>query len=251
MAGAVVLVPSSKGKTEGGDGPAYAESASVTSHPLGEARRTVLDALAAAADDLDDRGIGRLCGVRDADAPEHRARLRAVAGAPTLPAVHRYAGVVHRYAELGERPVDADVDVGFFGGLLGVAWLDDAVPGYRLEVTGRVPELGVLGTWWREAIADHLGQRAAGRLVYDLLPGEHARMWPESRRGDLDVVRVAFRRPDGRAAPSASTKVAKGRLLRLLLDAPELTPDELAGTDEIPGWKLHPADDGLEAVQVG
>jgi cytoplasmic iron level regulating protein YaaA (DUF328/UPF0246 family) len=106
----------------------------------------------------------------------------------------------------------------------------------------------VLGTWWREALTEHLAERAEGRLVYDLLPQEHARMWPTRQRGDLEIVQVRFRRPDGRAAPSASTKVAKGRLLRALLDRPGAEPGDLAGTD-LPGWRVTLAEGALEVVQ--
>jgi uncharacterized protein len=248
MSGAVVLVPSSKAKEPGGEAPAYAASSSTRDHPLAQLRREVLDQLLAAADELDDKGIARLCGASTDQAADHRERLRSIASSPTMPAYRRYTGVVHRNAELEEvAGDDVGVRVAIFGGLLGVAWLDEPVPDYRLEVTGRVPELGVLGTWWREGLAEHLAERAAGRLVYDLLPKEHARMWPSSRRDGLEVVQVHFRRPDGRAAPSASTKVAKGLLLRYLIDHPTATPEDLADV-ELPGWRLALADGDLEVV---
>jgi uncharacterized protein len=249
MSGAVVLVPSSKAKEPGGQAPAYGDAASVVDHPLGKARSEVLDRLIEAADELDDHGIARLCGVSSDEADEHRDRLRSLPTAPTLPAHRRYTGIVHRNADLADATADdAALRVGIVGGLLGVAWFDERVPDYRLEVTGRVPGLGVLGTWWREALTEHLAERAEGRLVYDLLPQEHARMWPTRQRGDLEIVQVRFRRPDGRAAPSASTKVAKGRLLRALLDRPGAEPGDLAGTD-LPGWRVTLAEGALEVVQ--
>jgi hypothetical protein len=58
---------------------------------------------------------------------------------------------------------------------------------------------------------------AGGARVWDLLPAEHARMWPTGLRDDLDVVGVRFVRPDGRAANAARTKVAKGLLTAHLL----------------------------------
>jgi uncharacterized protein len=251
MSGAVVLVPSSKAKEPGGEAPAYAESPSTRDHPLAGLRREVLEQLLTAAEELDDKGIARLCGVPSEQAADHRERLRSIATSPTMPASRRYTGVVHRNAGLAEVVADeAGVRIAIFGGLLGVAWLEEPVPDYRLEVTGRVPELGVLGTWWREGLAEHLIERSAGRLVYDLLPKEHERMWPSSRRDGIEVVRVRFRRPDGRAAPSASTKVAKGLLLRHLIEHPTATPDDLAAV-EVPGWRLSLADGGVEVVLDG
>jgi uncharacterized protein len=248
MGGAVVLVPSSKAKEPGGEAPAYGESSSIRDHPLGQLRREVLDQLVVAAEELDDKGVSRLCGVPEARAADHRERLRSIATSPTMPAHRRYTGVVHRNAELDRVAIaDAGADVAIFGGLLGVAWLDEPVPDYRLEVTGRVPELGVLGTWWREGLAEHLAERAAGRLIYDLLPKEHARMWPSNLREGLEVVQVTFRAPDGRAAPSGSTKVAKGLLLRHLIAHPSAKPEDVAGV-EVPGWRLHVEDGALEVV---
>jgi uncharacterized protein len=249
MSGAVVLVPSSKAKEPGGEAPAYAESPGMHDHPLADLRGQVLEQLVAAADELDDKGIGRLCGVSSDHAEDHRERLRALPTSPTMPAYRRYRGVVHRHAELQEAESDEHAArVAIFGGLLGIAWLHDPVPDYRIEVTGRVPELGVLGTWWREGLSEHLLERAEGHLVYDLLPQEHARMWPGALRGEVEIVEVRFRRPDGRAAPSASTKVAKGCLLRFLLDEPEAAPEEVAGM-ELPGWRLTVVEGHLEVVQ--
>jgi uncharacterized protein len=248
MPAALVLVPSSKGKETGGQAPAYGDSAALTDHELAPPRREVLDALEEAAAKLDDQGIARLCGVDAEAADEHRERLGSLRQAPTMEARLRYTGIVHANAGLSEVEPDG-VDVGILGGLLGVAWLGDPVPEYRVEVTGRVPDLGVLGTWWRESLVEHLLARAEGRRVWDLLPNEHARMWPEKRRGDLDVVTVRFRRPDGRAAPSGSTKVAKGQLLRRLVEEPEITPTALAREATIEGWRFEQADGGLVLVQ--
>lgn len=249
MSGAVVLVPSSKAKEPGGEAPAYHDSPSLRDHPLAALRRQVLEQLVTAADELDDNGIGRLCGVSSDHAHDHRERLRSLPTGPTMPAHRRYTGIVHRNADLHTAESDEHAArVAIFGGLLGVAWLHEPVPDYRLEVTGRVPDLGVLGTWWREGLSEHLVERAGSRLVYDLLPQEHARMWPAALRGDVEIVEVRFCRPDGRAAPSASTKVAKGCLLRFLLDEPTAAPEDVARM-ELPGWRITVVEGHLEVEQ--
>ena len=211
MSRPLVLLPSSKAKAEGGDGPCYGESHALQTGPLSEPRRVVLDALRAAASDLDDPGVARLCGVKATDAHGYRKRLARLASEPSLPAHRRYTGVVHRFAGLDSvKPSRARVDVAILGGLLGAAMLDEPVPDYRLEVTGRVPTLGVLGTWWARRLGAPLRDIAGTRRVWDLLPGEFARLWPARERGDADVIAVRFERADGRAAPSATAKVAKG-----------------------------------------
>lgn len=250
MARPLVLVPSSKAKADGGDGPAYRRSSALTAGPLAKARRHVLSALKQAAAQADDRAVARLCGVKPADVAEHRRRLRALGDAPTMPAHLRYTGVVHRFARMETvSPATAGVDVATFSALTGIAMLDEPVPSYRLEVTGRVPELGVLRTWWRTQLGEHLRTLGTGRVVWDLLPGEFAGLWPPAERGDVEVIGVAFLRPDGRAAPSASAKVAKGHLLRVLLDDPTLTPDDLVDGKLLDGWRLRRRDTGIEAIQ--
>lgn len=245
----LVLIPSSKQKDDGGRGRPYADAAPLRVGPLAESRRTILEALETAARELDDRGIARLCGVKPDDVASHRARLAALASAPTMPAHRRYTGVVHRFADLGSvAPRRVGVDVAIFGGLLGVAMLDDPVPDYRIEVTGRVPALGVLGTWWRAQLGGPLRAMAGSRRVWDLLPGEFTRLWPPAERGDADVVTVRFERPDGRAAPAASAKVAKGGMLRLLLVDPELDPHALVRTQPLEGWRFWRQGGTLTAV---
>jgi uncharacterized protein len=247
----LVLIPSSKAKAQGGDGKPYGDSDALHSGPLADLRRDALDALQAAANDLDDAGVARLCGVKPADAPDHRAALAGLAENPTLPAHRRYTGVVHRFAGLETvAPADAGVDVAILGGLLGAAMLDEPVPDYRLEVTGRVPALGVLGTWWSHRLGEPLRALAGSRRVWDLLPGEFARLWPARERGDAAVIAVRFERADGRAAPSASAKVAKGELLRVLLDDPALGPDDLAGEQVLEGWRFERREAGLAATQT-
>jgi uncharacterized protein len=236
----LVLLPPSKGKAPGGDGPAYATTLARGDHPLRRARLELLAAVVAAAPDLDDRAAARVCGVAGRDAPAAREALAAVGEAPTMPANRRYTGIVHGNAGLAELdPSAAAADVRIVSPLLGLAALGDLVPAYRLELAVTLPGSGGLGPWWRERLAEPLRALGAGRRVWDLLPGEHARVWDPAVRADLDVVTVRFVRPDGRAANAARTKVCKGRLAAALLAAPDLDPGRLsAAVDPGEGWTL-------------
>jgi uncharacterized protein len=180
----LVLIPSSKAKAQGGDGKPYGDSDALQAGPLAAPRREVLEALQAAAGDLDDAGVAKLCGVKVADAADHRA---ALAGWRTS---RRCRRTVATRAWCTGSPTSSPstrltlgVDVAILGGLLGAALLDEPVPDYRLEVTGRVPALGVLGTWWSRRLGEPLRELAGSRRVWDLLPGEFARLWPARERG--------------------------------------------------------------------
>jgi uncharacterized protein len=248
----LVLLPPSKGKAPGGDGPAYAATLD-PSHPLTPARRELLDAVLAAAGDLDDAAAARVCGVAARDAAAARRFLARVDTAATMPAHRRYTGIVHGNAGLADLdPAAVGAEVRIVSPLLGLAALDELVPAYRLELAVTLEGVGGLCPWWRGRLAAPLAALGAGRRVWDLLPGEHARVWDPEVRADLDVVTVRFLRPDGRAANAARTKVCKGRLAAALLAVADLDPQRLAAeADPGEGWTLHAEDDTVTAVFAG
>lgn len=254
----MVLLPGAKGKVEGGVGPAYGEVVTRDRGPLGAARREVLAASTAAAGGLEPAALARLTGVGASRAEGQRAMLRGLARAPTLPAHQRYDGVVHANAGLAE--LDADrvaagslgIEVLIVSALLGVVGLAEPVPAYRLELTGPLPPLGGLAAFWRPRVTPVLEQRLQERRVWDLLPGEHARVWPVAARRAGQVVRVGFVRPDGRAANAARTKVAKGRLAAALIADPTTTPAQLVGSSVLgEGWQLTADGRDLRATWTG
>jgi uncharacterized protein len=256
----VILLPPSKGKALGGCGRPYARTLARGS--LAAHRRELLAAAVSSAAERDDAVLARRCGVAVRDAPGARAMLRGLADAPTMPAHQRYAGIVHGNAGLATvDPATAGADVRIVSALLGLVALDDPVPAYRLEFAATLPGLGAsrtgsVATFWRDRLAEELCRTAGGARVWDLLPAEHARMWPAELREELDVIGVRFVRPDGRAANAARTKVAKGLLAALLLARPRTTiagllrlaPDEPLG----PGWTLtaHDGADGVDGPVV-
>ncbi|MFP4233427.1 MAG: peroxide stress protein YaaA [Nitriliruptoraceae bacterium] len=256
----VLLLPPAKGKVPGGDGPAY-RATLTDDHPLTAARREVLAAAVAAAAALDDAALARVAGVRGADVDRARALLADLPDAPTLPVGIRTAGIVHRNAGLAEVAGRADAlpaEVLLVSGLLGIAGLAEPMPDHRLELAVSLAPLGGLATFWRRALAEHLATRLADRPVVDLLPAEHARAIDPSLRARGGWTSVVFRRPDGRAANAARTKVAKGVLVAALLAPARLTAAEVtapalaARIDLGEGWSLKAAtEDTLVATYRG
>jgi len=245
----LILLPPSKGKASGGDGPPYATTLT-DGHPLAAARRELLEALQADLPGIDDRALARLAGVRSKDVGSARRILDGIEHAPTLSAHRRYTGVVHGNARLADlQPAAIGADVLIVSALLGLADLEDAVPPYRLEFGAALPSIGGIGTWWRDRLSDHVRARAAGRRVWDLLPGEHARMWDQRVRDDLDVVDVRFVRQDGRSANAARTKVCKGRVAAWVIAHPSAMPADVArDLDPGEGWSVRATDTGVVAT---
>ena len=248
----LLLLPPSKGKANGGDGPAYAATLT-EGHPLAAARKELLAALQADLPGLDDRTFARVAGVNSKDVASARQDLAGIEDGATLPAHRRYTGIVHGNAGL------ADLDPGVLGtevwivsALLGLAHLAEPVPAYRLEFGAALPTIGGIGTWWRDRLTDQMQDRAAGRRVWDLLPGEHALMWDRRVRRDLDVIDVRFVRPDGRPANAARTKVCKGRVAAWVIAHPSATPQDVArDLDPGQGWSVRAGDAELVATHAG
>lgn len=248
----LLLLPASKGKVEGGSGVAYGPSLAASDHPLSCARRQLLAAVGDGADGLDVASLARLTGVPRARAEAQRASLAAVGDAPTLPAHRRYSGVVHANAGLASfDAARAGVEVVVVSALLGVAGMADPTPAYRLELGASLPGVGRLGSFWRQHAAAYLAELTTDRRVWDLLPGEHARVWPAAARTHVPVIEVRFVRDDGRAANAARTKVAKGRLAAALIADPSLTPERLDGSRLLgDGWMLR-SEAGVTATWRG
>jgi len=257
----VILLPPSKGKAAGGTGRAYARTFS--RHPLATARRELLDAAIASASERDAAVLARRCGVAQSAASSARASLLGLADAPTMPAQLRYTGVVHGNAGLAQLDVaEMAVDVRIVSALMGLVALDEPVPAYRLEFAATLPAIGSVTTFWRDRLCEELLRVAGGARVWDLLPGEHARMWPTGLREELDVVGVRFVRPDGRAANAARTKVAKGLLAAHLIATPRSTAASVVRADTTArakgspgplgaGWEVALDEDGLVATYTG
>lgn len=248
----VLLLPPSKGKAAGGEGPPYARELS-TSSPLGAARKEVLDALEQDLEVVDDRTLARIAGVRPKDLATAKEQLRELRVAPTLPAHRRYTGIVHGNAGLADLdPTAVAVDVRMVSALAGLVDLEQPLPPYRLEFAASLPSLGGLAGWWRLRLAEHLAEVVDGRRVWDLLPGEHARIWDPAACSKAEVIRTRFVRPDGRAANAARTKVCKGRLAAFVIAHPDLDIHGMVDdADPGAGWTLAAAADGVRATYVG
>lgn len=247
----VILLPPSEGKAPGGDGPPW-RAAPHAFPELDADREAVRDAVrdalaeshAAAARLLDARGplLERaLLDWEDLD------------GAPTLPALARYSGVV--WSALDPASLDRGARrrlasrVLVTSGLWGLLAATDPVPAYRLKMGAGVPPLGTLSAWWRPRVTALIDARAGGGWIIDLLPGEHAASLDPAVLTASQLLRVALVEDDGaggRRAAGHAGKHLKGLLARAILEADARTPRAVAAL-EVPGLRC----DGVERVPGG
>jgi len=214
-----LLLPPSEGKAPGGDGAGWDPASGTFGARLERPRRRVARALRQAKG-----GDQKLLGVGGASLERSIAANRALVGAPCLPAWQRYTGVVWDHLDLAglavadpaarQRASDAIVVVSALHGLVGI---DDPMPDHRLKLSVGLGALGGLAAFWRRPLSTVLNEHLAGRLVVDLLPGEHAGAWVAAP-GRYDLRRVRLVSADGRTA-GHNAKAAKGLLARALLEA--------------------------------
>jgi cytoplasmic iron level regulating protein YaaA (DUF328/UPF0246 family) len=220
----VLLLPPSEGKAPGGTGAPWA-------------RRTMADP------SLDGARHAVLAAARSAGAVRR--------GAATLPAMERYTGVLYRELDWTSLPAAArirgDQQVRIVSGLWGLVAPTDPVPHYRLKMSARLDGIGPLTSWWRPRLAPVVAGLTAGRVVWDLLPIEHAKAmsWPEDGRGPAQRVTVRFVDASGQTVAHWN-KLLKGALVRWILTDQPAGPEDLAAFEHPLGYRLDPAASSLE-----
>lgn len=186
-------------------------------------RAALVDELVALDGDTARRALG-LTGRQTVEL----ARNAALRTAPTLPALLRYTGVLYdaldaRSLRRGAR-ARAAARLAVVSALFGLLGADERVPAYRLSAGSVLPRAGSVRSLWRPVLGPVLAAVDVDGPVVDLRSGPYAALAPAP---GAVVVRVV---DDGRGAPvSHANKVHKGRLARLLVEAPR----EVSGPDGV------------------
>lgn len=228
--GVLILLPPSEGKAPGGNGAAV-DIASLSWPQLASQRERVLAALVTicARQPAKARTLLGLSEALDDD----RAANAAADVSPTMPAGHRYTGVLHDALGYPTLPAAArrraDHSVVVFSGLWGLVRPTDQLPEYRIGIGTKLPKIGPLPAYWRGALTAALDADIATQGALDLRSSGYSQMYRPSPAAAANLVTVAITGPDGnRAAASYQSKVAKGRLVRALLQLPKLKPTDIA-----------------------
>ena len=242
----LILLPPSEGKAAGGAGPAV-DLASLSWPTLAPRRTRVLRALVTICEKSPARARG-LLGLSEA-LDSDRAANAIADSSPTMSAGHRYTGVLHDalgYPTLKAAPRRrADASVVVFSGLWGATRPTDLLPAYRIGIGTKLPKIGSLPTYWRAALQAALDDEIAERGALDLRSSGYSLMYRPSKQAAKRVVTINVTEPDGkRAAASYQSKVAKGRLVRALLDQGTPGVDSLITAAEAIGLSAEAGHEG-------
>jgi cytoplasmic iron level regulating protein YaaA (DUF328/UPF0246 family) len=208
----LVLLPPSETKHPGGDG-APLDLAALAAPELTDVRTEIAEALVKLADDVPAARTALGLSPHQDDEIERNAALWT---APTLPALHRYTGVL--FDALDARSLTraqharAARRLAVGSALFGLVRAGDPIPAYRLSAGSRLPGLPALRALWRPSLGPVLA--AVDDLVVDLRSGAYAALAPVP--GAVTVQVVSERADGSRAVVSHFNKAHKGRLARLL-----------------------------------
>lgn len=210
----IVLLPPSETKRSGGDGPKLA-LARLSTPELTPLRTELVGELVDLSADPD--ACRAALGISKAQADEitRNATLRS---APTMPAIHRYTGVLYDALDIGSlsgaAAVRAAARLAIGSALFGLLRSDDQIPAYRLSAGSKLPGRPGLATRWRPMLEPVLTGLAADDLVVDLRSGAYVGLGRIDKAVRVDVL---AEKPDGtRGVVTHFNKAHKGRLARAL-----------------------------------
>jgi cytoplasmic iron level regulating protein YaaA (DUF328/UPF0246 family) len=256
-----VLLPPSEAKTTGGRGRPV--SARPDEGPLAVTRAALLDALDRLLAGSVDAATSAL-HLPPAAVADALSANRAVRQAPTTPALRRYTGVVYAGLDVPALEPAAQRLAGrstlVFSGLRGVVRGDEPVPAYRVPASAALPGVGVVGTYWRPVLDEHLPALLGRGPIVDLRSSDYAAMWRP--RGELArrtiTVRVLSPLPrGGHGVVSYNSKFAKGRLAAALFTraangaAPRSAQDVVAAWTDATGERGELSGDTAVVLYTG
>lgn len=222
----LVLLPPSETKRASGAGPPLSMSA-LSFPELDPLRKVLVDELVELARDVTASRAALGLSPRQDD---EIARNAALVSTPTLPALHRYTGVLYDALDAGSlrgaamARAEGRLMVG--SALFGLVRATDRVPVYRLSAGSVLPDRPSLAARWRPLLDPVLAALAADEPVVDLRSGSYAAL---GRVPGAVTVNVLAERPDGsRAVVSHVNKAHKGRLARALA-VTRAEPSDAAG----------------------
>ena len=211
------MLPPSETKRAGGDGPAM-ELALLGAGELNPLREALVGELVdlAADPEICRRALG-ISAAQDAEIGRNAA-LRTSA---TMPAIHRYTGVLYDALDFGSlRAAEADrarSRLAIGSALFGLLRADDPIPAYRLSAGSKLPGRPGLAARWRPLLEPVLADLAVGDLIVDLRSGAYVGL---GRIPGAIAVDVVSQLPDGRrTVVTHFNKSHKGRLARVLATA--------------------------------
>ena len=251
----LILLPPSEGKsTPSGKGRLDLDSLVFAEH-LGEKRARLITALEKLGAASEKKAIAAL-GVSAGQAGDI-ARDAELASAPVAPASEVYTGVLYDRLDFGSLPAAGKRRAGknllIASALWGFLAPSDQIPYYRFSMKAKLPRIGGLPAFWRQALAaamNEAGHDEEGGIVLDMRSGSYSAAWkPKNAR--LVTVRGFTETAGKRKAISHMAKAVRGDVTRIALAARSMPRDleTLAHLLEGEGMKIELTDKTLDVIE--
>lgn len=132
--------------------------------------------------------------------------------------------------------------------LWGVVRPQDRIPYYRFSAKARLPRVGPLAAWWREALVAALPDEP-GDLVVDMRSAAYAVAW-KPRRATLLAVRAFSEGYGGRKPVTHMAKAVRGDVARALLLAKKApaSPEGAAAVARDAGFEVELSGGNLDVI---
>jgi cytoplasmic iron level regulating protein YaaA (DUF328/UPF0246 family) len=245
----LVLLPPSEGKSAPAKGAPVDLAELAFAAELTERRQKLLAALEALERVSVKRALAML-GLSPSQAGEIAVDV-ALRDAPAAPAAEVYSGVLYDHLRLAGLPVRARKQVLIASALWGAVRPQDRIPYYRLSAKARLPKIGPLAGFWREALAAAMPDEA-GQLVVDMRSGAYAAAW-KPKLATLIAVQ-AFSEKGGKRKPiSHMAKAVRGDVAKVLLEAKQAPadPEAAAAIVEAASFKVELSPSYLDVIVGG
>ncbi len=242
----LILLPPSEGKTTPEAGAPLELDSLVYAEELGALRVGLLDALERLGRGSKRKAIEALAiSPGQADEVAVDAALRQ---APTGLAAAVYSGVLYDRLGLAKLPAKARQQVLIASALWGVVRPDDRIPYYRLSAKARLPKIGPIAGYWRQALREALPDEE-GSLVVDMRSGAYAAAW-KPKRAELLAVRAFSERGGTRRPVSHMAKAVRGEVARALLLAKKSPVDreDVAAVAAAAGFEVELSPGHLDVI---
>ncbi|AKK11334.1 YaaA family protein [Corynebacterium uterequi] len=206
----LIILPPSETKAAGGDHPPL-DLGALSFPGLTTVRRGLIEELASLSVDDTMAQLGLSEKLREQAAANQR-----LLSAPTLPAIHRYTGVLYDALDAGTLSDVSNLAIG--SALFGVVRATDLIPCYRLSGGSKINGRTIKSRWGR-TLSSELAD--VDELILDLRSGAYLSLGPAP-----EAVTLRVENPDGRVV-SHFNKHYKGLVARHLAGV------DAGGADEV------------------
>jgi cytoplasmic iron level regulating protein YaaA (DUF328/UPF0246 family) len=143
-----------------------------------------------------------------------------------LPAWERFSGVVWTHLDASTLPDEVRHRILVPNGLYGLVRGTDTIADFRLKMSVKIPEVGIVAEFWKSSVTATLLKEVATTEIFDLLPNEHRRSIDLSSLSEgANFHRIDFVTSTGANAAGHAAKAVKGVLARHLVTAgPKVLP---------------------------